>query len=257
MFAGKFFYHSHIRKAIIAFGTIFNNIVVQRKNSEGEYAQSLRVPLAYSTKQKFLARIASVPTIDPANIAITLPRIGFEITGLNYNPTRKINILTKNIAVGAGDDTNKLRSQFTSTPYDMSISLYIFAKNQDDGLQIIEQILPFFNPDFCVTINDVPEMGIKRDLQITMEGIDYEDQYEGDYAQRQSVIWTLNFKLGLNFYGPVELQGIIRTAIANTYANDIADINNGQRYTVTTTPSDVTPEIGTWDYVETFDEFFE
>jgi len=95
MFAGKFFYHSHIRKAIIAFGTIFNNIVVQRKNSEGEYVQSLRVPLAYSTKQKFLARIASIPTTDPASTAITLPRIGFEITGLNYNPTRKINVLTK------------------------------------------------------------------------------------------------------------------------------------------------------------------
>ena len=103
MFAGKFFYHSHIRKAIIAFGTIFNNLVVQRKNSEGQFAQSLRVPLAYSTKQKFLARIASVTTTDPASTAITLPRIGFEITGLNYNPTRKINILTKNVAVGTGE----------------------------------------------------------------------------------------------------------------------------------------------------------
>jgi len=257
MFLGKFFYHQHIRKAIIAFGTIFNNITIHRKNSAGEIVQNVRVPLAYSTKQKFLARIAAVPTTDPASVAITLPRIGFEITGLNYNPTRKINLLTKNVAVGQGDDPNKLRSQFTSTPYDMNISLYIFAKNQDDGLQIVEQILPFFNPDFCVTINDVPEMGIKRDLQITLNGIDYEDQYEGDFTQRQSVIWTLNFTLGLNFYGPVEMQGIIRTAIANTYANDIPDISNAQRYTVTTDPSDATPEVGAWNYVETFDEFYE
>lgn len=257
MFLGKFFYHQHIRKAIIAFGTIFNNITVQRKNANNEIVQNVRVPLAYSTKQKFLARIASVPTTDTHGVAITLPRIGFEITGLNYNPTRKINLLTKNVAVGQGDDPNTLRSQFTSTPYDMNIALYIFAKNQDDGLQCIEQILPFFNPDFCVTINDIPAMGIKRDLQITLNGIDYEDQYEGGFTQRQSIIWTLNFTLGLNFYGPVEQQGIIRTAIAQTYANDFADYSNGQRYTVTTNPSDVTPETGQWDYVETFDEFYE
>ena len=95
MFLGKFFYHQHIRKAIIAFGTIFNNITLHRKNSAGEIVQNVRVPLAYSTKQKFLARIAAVPTIDPASVAITLPRMGFEITGLNYNPSRKINLLTK------------------------------------------------------------------------------------------------------------------------------------------------------------------
>jgi len=255
MFLKEHFYHSHIRKAIIAFGTIFNQLTVKRKNSANEVVQSVRVPLSYSTKQKFLARIASVPGTDTPSTAITLPRMGFEITGLEYNPSRKINLLTKNVAVGQGDDPNKLRTQYTSTPFDMTISLYIMSKNQDDGLQIVEQILPFFNPDFCVTVNDIPEMGIKRDLQITLNGVNYEDIYEGSYTQRQSIVWTLNFTLGLNLYGPVDLQGIIRTAIANTYA-DLDNPNFKQQYQVTTSPDDATPE-GTWDYVEQFDETFE
>jgi hypothetical protein len=256
MFLKQHFYHQHIRKAIIAFGTIFNQMAIKRKDVNGASVQSLRIPLAYSPKQKFLARIASVPGNDPAATAITLPRMGFEITGLQYNPNRKLSLVTRNIAVGEGDNANQLRSQYTSTPYDMEISLFIMTKNQDDGLQIVEQILPFFNPDFNVTIKDIPEMGITRDLQITLNSINYEDNYEGDYNQRTSIMWTLTFTLSLNFYGPVDLQGIIRTAIANTYLDTATDTPISQKYTVTTDPSDATPE-GTWDYVEQFDEYFE
>ena len=255
MFLRQHFYHQHIRKAIIAFGTIFNQITVKRYNADQEIVQSLRVPLSYSPKNKFLARIAEVPSTTTQAAAIILPRMGFEITGLQYNPARKINLLTKNVAVGQGDDPNTLRTQFTSTPYDMNVSLYIMAKNQDDGLQIIEQIIPFFNPDFCVTVNDIPSMGIKRDLQIILDNIAYEDNYEGDYLQRRSIIWTINFTLGLNLYGPVEQQNIIRTSIANTYT-DIDQPNYQQQYQVTTNPNDATV-VDDWDYVEQFDEFFE
>ena len=255
MFLRQHFYHQHIRKAIIAFGTIFNQITVKRFNADEEIVQSIRVPLSYSPKNKFLARIAEVPSTTTQAAAIILPRMGFEITGLQYNPARKINLLTKNVAVGQGDDPNTLRTQFTSTPYDMNVSLYIMAKNQDDGLQIIEQIIPFFNPDFCVTVNDIPSMGIKRDLQIILDNIAYEDNYEGDYLQRRSIIWTINFTLGLNLYGPVEQQNIIRTSIANTYT-DIDQPNYQQQYQVTTNPNDATV-VDDWDYVEQFDEFFE
>lgn len=255
MFLRQHFYHQHIRKAIIAFGTIFNQITVKRYNAQEETVKSLRVPLAYSPKNKFLARIAEVPSTTTQASAIILPRMGFEITGLQYNPAKKINLLTKNVAVGQGDDPNTLRTQFTSTPYDMNVSLYIMAKNQDDGLQIIEQIIPFFNPDFSVTINDIPEMGIKRDLQIILDNISYEDNYEGDYLQRRSIIWTINFTLGLNFYGPVEQQGFIRTSIAKTYT-DIEQPNYQQRYQVTTTPGDAAVT-DNWDYVEQFDEVYE
>lgn len=255
MFLRQHFYHQHIRKAIIAFGTIFNQLTVKRFNSDQEVVQSVRVPLSYSPKNKFLARIAEVPSTTTQAAAVILPRMGFEITGLQYNPARKINLLTKNVAVGQGDDPNTLRTQFTSTPYDMNVSLYIMAKNQDDGLQIIEQIIPFFNPDFCVTVNDIPSMGIKRDLQIILDNISYEDNYEGDYLQRRSIIWTINFTLGLNLYGPVEQQNIIRTSIANTYT-DIDQPNYQQQYQVTTNPNDATV-VDDWDYVEQFDEFFE
>ena len=255
MFLRQHFYHQHIRKAIIAFGTIFNQISVKRYNSDQEVVQSVRVPLAYSPKNKFLARIAEVPSTTTQAAAIILPRMGFEITGLQYNPSRKINLLTKNVAIGQGDDPNTLRTQFTSTPYDMNISLYAMAKNQDDALQIIEQIIPFFNPDFCVTVTDIPSMGIKRDLQIILDSINYEDDYAGDYMQRRSIVWTLNFTLGLNLYGPVEQQGIIRTAIANTYT-DTVDPNYQQKYQVTTNP-DTAVVTDDWDYVEQFDEFYE
>jgi hypothetical protein len=255
MFLRQHFYHQHIRKAIIAFGTIFNQITVKRYNSDRETVQSIRVPLSYSPKNKFLARIAEVPSTTTQAAAITLPRMGFEITGLQYNPSRKISVLTKNMAVGEGDSPNKLRSQLTSTPYDMTVALSIVAKNQDEALQIVEQILPFFNPDFCVTITDIPEMGIKRDLQITLDSVNYEDNYEGDYSQRRTIIWTLSFTLGINLYGPVDLQNIIRTSIANTYT-DLQQPNFQQKYQVTTNPSDaaVTDD---WDYVEQFDESFE
>lgn len=220
MFKNKTFYHSHIKKAIVAFGMIFNNINIERKDKDGTVAQVIRVPLSYSTKQKFLSRIAAVPDItEYRDVQITLPRIGFEITGLQYDSARKISPIQRNRAVGAGDDTNTVRSTFISTPYNMGIALYVFAKNQEDALQVVEQVFPFFNPDFNVTINELPELGIKRDIKITLDGVDYDDQYEGDFTSRQSIIWTLNFTMRLNFYGYVANVGVIKESIAKLYTD--------------------------------------
>jgi len=219
MFKGQQFYHEHVRKAIIAFGTIFNGITIVRKNSDGQAIQSLRVPLAYSTKQKFLSRIENQPTVESrGDIAMVLPRIGFEILGLNYDPTRKISQIQKHRNTIQSNALN-VKTQFVSTPYDMSISLYVFAKNQEDGLQILEQIIPYFNPDFNVTVNDLPEMDIKRDIKIVLDGIAYEDNTAGTFEDRQSIVWSLNFTMKLNFYGYVADQGIIREAIATVYQN--------------------------------------
>ena len=221
MFKNQQFYNQHTKKAIVAFGTIFNNIQINRVNSAGEVAQSVRVPLAYSPKQKFLSRIAQVPdTTTRGEVAITLPRMGFEILGFNFDPLRKLSPIQKNISVGTGDDANTFRKTFVSTPYDMQIGLYIFAKNQEDGLQIVEQILPYFNPDFNVTVNDLPSMGIKRDIKITLDSIGFEDEYEGDFAARQSIIWSLNFTMKLNYYGVVDNQGFIKKAIAKVFENE-------------------------------------
>src|SRR6056300_684929 len=220
MFKGKTFYNEHIRKAIIAFGTVFNNINIERKNGDGDIIQTLRVPLAYSTKQKFLSRIEQIPTVESrGEVAIVLPRMGFEITSLQYDAQRKISPIQ--VHKKATSSATSVAKTFVSTPYDLSLSLFIFAKNQEDGLRIIEQILPYFNPDFNITVNDLPQMGIKRDIKITLESVSYEDQYEGDYNTRQSIVWTLNFAMKLNYYGFVSNQGLIKKAIATTWQSPL------------------------------------
>ena len=224
MFKNVQFYHEHIRKAIVAFGMVFNNIRIARDDDSGNIAQVMRVPLAYSTKQKFLSRIALIPDAESrGEVAIVLPRMGFEIQQFSYDPARKVSPIQRNKAVGTEDDVNTVRTSFVSTPYNMTVSLYIFAKNQEDGLQIVEQILPFFNPDFNVTVNEMPALGIKRDIKITLDDIDYNDTYEGDLADRQSIIWTLNFTMRLNFYGLVSNQSVIKEAIAQLYENNSLD----------------------------------
>lgn len=221
MFKNTQFYHEHVKRAIVAFGMIFNNLRVTRKTTANEVAEVMRVPLAYSTKQKFLSRIALIPDAESrGEVAIVLPRMGFEIQQLTYDSTRKISPIQRNKAVGEGDNTNTVRSTFVSTPYNMSLSLYIFAKNQEDGLQIVEQILPYFNPDFNITVNELPAMGIKRDIKITLDSIDYNDDYEGDFAERQSIIWTLNFTMRLNFYGDIDNVNVIKESIAKIYEKD-------------------------------------
>lgn len=237
MFQNKQFYHKHTKKAIVAFGTIFNNIQIARRDSSDNIAQVLRVPLAYSPKQKFLSRIAQVPDAESrGEVAISLPRMGFEIIGFNFDPSRKISQVQKTIAIGEGDDANTYRRSFVSTPYDMQMGLYIFAKNQEDALQVVEQILPYFNPDFSVTVNDLPEMGIKRDIKIVLDSVSFEDTYEGDFASRQSIIWTLNFTMKLNYYGFVENQGFIKKSIAKAYENpDMQGPNITYSFEVTST----------------------
>jgi hypothetical protein len=260
VFKDQTFYHQHIRKGIIAFGTIFNNINVERKNSDGAVAQTLRVPLSYATKQKFMTRIARVTGTDTrGEVAITLPRIGFEIQGLNYDPSRKTTVIQKNKAIGVGDLASTVRVAFNSAPFNMNIALYIFAKNQDDGLQIVEQVLPYFNPDFNVTINDLPELNIKRDIKITLDSVNYEDEYEGDFANRLSVVWTLNFTMRLNFYSNVENVGIIKKVIADIYNDPTMSLNlNNLRSNITAyvDPADASP-IDAYSFVEEFDDNFE
>lgn len=264
MFKDKTFYHQHIRKAIIAFGTIFNDINIERKNSSGAVAQTLRVPLAYSTKQKFLTRIARVAdTSTRGEVALTLPRMGFEINGLQYDPARKIMPLNRHKVVGTGDDANTVRTTFASAPWNMDLALYIFAKNQSDGLAILEQVIPYFNPDFNITINDLPEIGIKRDIKITLDNVSYEDEYEGEYANRLSLVWTLNFTMRLNFYTHVSNVGVIKKAIADVFTDgnpltlDKEKLaGTRSRTTVSVNPTTATPA-DTYSFLEEFDEAFE
>ena len=248
MFKNQQFYHQHIKKAITAFGMIFTNININRVDGSNVTQQVIRVPLAYSTKQKFLSRIALIADAEGrGDVAMTLPRMGFEIQGLDFDHSRKVSPIQKNKAIIDGAAVTGVSRAYVSTPYNMSLSLYVFAKNQEDGLQIVEQIMPFFNPDFNITVNELPELGIKRDIKITLDSIDYDADYEGDFERRQSIIWTFNFTMRLNFYGFVSNQGIIRTAIANAYASP-ASLVSSNDYTkitasITTTTATAIAEI--------------
>lgn len=245
------FYWGTIRKSIVAFGNMFNNITIDRRNSSNNVVESIRVPLAYAPKQKLLARIEQQPDPDIKHVQVVLPRMSFEMMGIEYDPTRKISPIQQNRALN--NSTTTLNQQYAPTPYNINMTLYIYSKNQDDGLQVLEQILPYFNPDYNLTLKAIPPLDIKNDLPILLENITYEDNYEGDFALRRSIIWTLNFVMKLNFYGPINKQGIIRKVIATTFNKpDLTDQN--QKYTVSVDPTTAVPGDDI-DYLENFEEF--
>lgn len=245
------FYWGTVRKSIVAFGNMFNNIVIDRRNSANNLVESIKVPLAYAPKQKLLARIEQQPDVDTKNFMVVLPRMSFEMVGIEYDPSRKISPIQQNRAVNS--TSSSLNQQYAPTPYNINMRLYIYSKNQDDGLQVLEQILPYFNPDYNLTLKAIPALDIKNDLPILLETIDYEDNYEGDFALRRSIIWSLNFVMKLNFYGPINRQGIIRKVIATTFNKpDLTEQN--QKYTVSVDPDSAIPG-DSIDFLENFEEF--
>jgi len=243
---GQQFYHESIRKVIIAFGTMFNNVQLVRKDNDGNITQTMKVPLAYGPRQKWLVRLNEDADLSKA-VAVTLPRIGFEIQNLSYDPGRKLNRVQKYKKVKASSKTEKLDTQFMPVPYNLSIQLYVMAKQSDDALQIVEQILPYFQPDYTLTINDMADMGIKRDVPIILNDISYEDNYQGDFESRRALIYTLDFTAKFYLYGPVTSTSVIKTVQVDQYA-DIPDNSprREQRYKVTPKPmsSDADDDFG-------------
>jgi hypothetical protein len=244
------FYWGTTRKAIIAFGNMFNNIVIERKNAQGQMVQLIKVPLSYAPKQKFLARIQQRPEIDEPDVQVVLPRMSFEMVQLQYDPNRKISPLQQSRSV---DTSTTANSQYAPTPYNLTMYLYIYARNQDDGLQIIEQILPYFNPDYNLTLKAIPQLNITNDLPILLDTIGFEDDYEGELTNRRMITWTLSFTMKLNYFGPVSKQGIIRKVIDNSY-NDTELNNLQQKVTVQTNPANTSPFVD-FDFVENFEDF--
>ena len=232
---GQQSYHETIRKIIVSFGTIFNNVQIVRKNSSGNITQSMKVPLAYGPKQKFLTRIREDASISKTT-AITLPRIAFEIQTLSYDTTRKLNRVTK-IRKTSAKGSGKLETQYMPVPYNVDLQLFVMAKSGDDALQIIEQILPFFQPEYTITVNDNLDMKQKRDVPIVLTGIDYEDNYEGDFTTRRAIIYTLSFTAKFYLYGPVTSQSVIKSVQVDQFT-DLPDKSpkREQRYSVTPEP---------------------
>ena len=219
---GTYFYNESIRKTIIGFGALFNDVYISRKDSTGDTAQTLKVPLAYGPKQKFLVRLEAEPGALPdQQIAITLPRIGFEIGGLDYDPSRKLNriIKRKKVADSADEKLKQMKVQYTPVPYNLTFEVFVMTKNSDDGIQIVEQILPFFQPEYTITIREVPDMDIVRDVPIILNNIGYEDTYEGDFTTRRAIIYTFNFTAKAYVYGPITSVKPITQAKTETYSN--------------------------------------
>ena len=172
---------------------MFNDLNIEKKNSSGNVVSRQKVPIAYGPKQKFLTRIRQDPNID-RQVAIQLPRMGFEMTSLTYDPIRKLNSVGKIIGRPANTEgRNTLRKMFNPVPYNMDFQLFVFVDNAEDGTQILEQILPFFTPEFNVTINAVSELGIKLDVPISFNSASLEDTFDGEFTARRTLIWTLDF----------------------------------------------------------------
>ena len=233
---GQQFYHETMRKVVVAFGTIFNNINIVRTNSSGAVTQSMKVPLAYGPKQKFLTRLREDPNLNK-KVALTLPRIGFEISGIAYDPSRKLNSIQKFKKTNNSDSGKTMSSQFMPVPYNMDFELVVMAKQSDDALQIVEQILPFFQPDYTITLNDNTSMGTTRDVPIILTGVTYSDEYEGSFEDRRVLTYTMSFTAKFYLYGPVTDQKVIKLVQVDQYTDmPVNAPKREQRYTVAPSP---------------------
>ena len=263
---GRYYYHQIFRKSIISFGTLFNNIVIKRKNETGNL-ESLKVPVAYGPTQKFLAMIAAEPIPARQTTQISLPRMSFEIRGLAYDGSRKLvpTQFAKSRPQSGTDQENKpvQYSQFMPVPYNLDVELSIISKTQDDGLQILEQILPNFHPSVNVSIEVIDETHEERDIAIVLNSVGYTDEYEGDFSQRRTLIWTLNFTVKTYLFGPVDVQKDIRKVTLD-YRSDIKRRPAELRYTAevqsTDTPpiprDEINPETDNYKVVETYEDMF-
>jgi len=210
---GTHFYHKKVRKCVAMFGSLFNNIYVLRANSAGGIISQVKVPLSYAPKDKFLERIRENPDLDEdTRVAIKLPRMSFEITSLTYDAARQLQKISTFKTIG---DTNAKRQKFfTPVPYSVNFQLNIYAKSQDDALQIVEQILPTFNPQYALTVKPFATEypALKEDVPIIIQGVGFSDDFEAGLEQRRTIMYSLDFEMKINFYGSISQSNIIRQA---------------------------------------------
>jgi len=197
----EYFYHEILRRTVISFGSLFNNIQIQHKDSSGNIKSNIKVPLAYGPTQKFLARLEQSPNLNKP-VQITLPRMSFEFVGLSYDGTRKVTTTQTFITSIAGVGTD-VRKAYMPVPYNMAFELSIYTKLNDDMLQIVEQILPYFQPSYNLTVDLVETIGEKRDIPVVIENITMQDDYEGDFTTRRSLIYTIRFTAKTYLFGPI------------------------------------------------------
>jgi hypothetical protein len=221
MLNNQIYYRGTTEKAIVAFGNLFKNIYIQRYNADGSVSQTIQVPVSYAPKEKFLAREKQQPDIDIQREEMTLPRLAFEITGFQRDPSRQMNGMQQRKAVTNG----QVNSSFNPVPYNLTVTLYALAKTQHDALMIMEQILPVFNPTYTVTLKALPELNMTDELPITLDSVQHEDNYDDAFVKRREIVWTFNFTMQLNYFGYVDTnQTVIKQTEVTFYGqSDLTD----------------------------------
>ena len=216
----EYFYHEILRRTVISFGSLFNNITIKHKNSSDEVVSSIKVPLAYGPTQKFLARLNQSPDLNKP-VQITLPRMSFEFTGLTYDSTRK-STTTQTFTSKLASDTKETKKVYLPVPYNMQFELSIMSKLNDDALQIVEQILPYFQPAYTMSVELADIINEKRDVPVVLENITMQDDYEGDFTTRRVLIYTLRFTVKTYLFGPISsaTKDIIKKTTISYIAGD-------------------------------------
>jgi hypothetical protein len=217
---GQTFYFDTIRKYVILVGTLFNDIKIVKTDKTGKVTSLVAVPVTYGPKDKMLARITQDPTLSRQTATFPLPMISFEMGQMKYDGTRKLNTLGKSTVK---NDANTFKYQYNPVPYNIDFKAYVYAKNAEDGTKIIEQILPFFTPDWTTTVKLIPEVEIIMDIPVILNSVNYEDKYDGEFKDRRSIIWTLDLMLKGYIYGPVKKSGIIKFVDTTFYIPSVPD----------------------------------
>ena len=237
---GTYYYHEIMRKTIVSFGTLFNQIHIRHDDAAGNTYSELKVPLAYGPAQKFLARLEQQADLNKP-VQTTLPRMSFEMTSVNYDSTRKVGVTQ---TFKASDGTN-MKKVYMPVPYNVGFELNILTKLNDDALQIVEQILPYFQPSFNLTVDLVKSIGEKRDIPIVLDSINFQDDYEGDFSTRRALIYTLNFTAKTYLFGPVaeSSEGLIKKVQVDYHTDtNVKTSKREMRYTVTPDPISAGPD---------------
>lgn len=211
MLSNEIFYHGITKKTIIAFGSLFSDIKITRKNEDGSVQQTIAVPIAYAPKEKWLVRLEQDTTLENHTYT-TLPRLSFEIVGFQYDGDRKVGRMNY---VTCSDGTSAVKKTYAPVPYNISINLYALTKTQEDGLQIIEQILPFFAPELTMSIKTVDDANIITDVPIILNSLDVNDEYDGDFETRRFITYTMGFTLKTWMFGPVSEGNAIGRVLVN------------------------------------------
>ena len=217
---GTTFYHGTTRKLIVAFGSVFNNIHVQRMEADGTLIKDIQVPLAYESRKKYLARL-----IQDSKKNRQVPRMGFIMTAMEADYSRSVNQMNE-YKFNQAANPNKATIMYTPIPYNYTFSLDVYVDYMDDGLQIIEQILPYFQPDFNIVIEEIPALELKRDIPIELTGLTLSDEFEGDFSEQRIVNWNLDFEVKGWLYPPVREQEIVEEVEVSYTLPDIIDEND-------------------------------